>query len=445
MRSFLVPLSLWVAGPVSAGEPVLVPDFTPATTSEFSLAFMLQERVMVTLASAGHVVLTSDAVRPVVGDIVDACADMRKCPYEPLQALPARVAVVVRVSRRENSVFAQFWIYDRSYEEAVDSREILLRAGQEQEFAEVVVATINQLFTQIGPANAQDLVAASGLISAAANAAAAVPAPPGSATAPPEAADALDARLAGSDLRARHVLGSEARFLSSGSSGDQWLRAQTPHAGRLLVELRAGVGFGDVDRACDVRVYVDDDVTSSWYQEGPQASQAPRAALFVGYAPLTWMDVGLGFGVQYGQRALTTDILVDGEAAEPQALDGAEVQLDLQPTVRFYVMPVGLVKPFLLVGGDVLLFDKYHIDASGDVAYPQPPGAVVPGVVGGGGLLIDPGPMVGFFAEGSYVRHLGVRSDAAEAGDIGRPDDAPAPPTSHQFTIGVVGGVQIRL
>jgi hypothetical protein len=101
MRTLLFGLATLLPAVAAAGEPLLVPDFTPASTSEFSLAFLLQDRVIASLEGAGHVVLTSDVVRPRVGAVVDACADTPACPIEPLRALPARVAVVVRIERRD--------------------------------------------------------------------------------------------------------------------------------------------------------------------------------------------------------------------------------------------------------------------------------------------------------------------------------------------------------
>src|SRR5688572_6976308 len=96
----LASLLSWLATPASAGEPVLVPDFTPATTSEFALAFLLQERVVAALEGTGHVVLTGPVVEPTTGAL-DVCFDVEGCPVGAMQKLPVRVAVVVRVERKD--------------------------------------------------------------------------------------------------------------------------------------------------------------------------------------------------------------------------------------------------------------------------------------------------------------------------------------------------------
>src|SRR5690606_34635000 len=84
--------SFLLAAPAFAGEPVVLPDITPGATSDFAIAFMLQEKVLVALQRDGHIVLTADAARPVVGGALEQCADQPGCPFAALQQLPADLA-----------------------------------------------------------------------------------------------------------------------------------------------------------------------------------------------------------------------------------------------------------------------------------------------------------------------------------------------------------------
>jgi hypothetical protein len=450
-----MPLSLLLAflAPAYAGEPVLVPDFTPGTTSEFALAFMLQERVVQGLTGAGHVVLGAEAIEPVVGAL-DACADVEGCPIPALQQLPARVAVVVRVERKDGATSAQVEIFEESGPTPVDSRAVTVVSGKEAAFTDVVVQMVNDAFRDLGPGPATDLVAAAKLVAnAEAKATAPKPEPqpepePASGTTPAAAGPEGDfeKRLGDAGLLPKHVAGAKAAFLETSKAPLEWFEEMVPHAGRLVVEVRAGMGIGDVDRVADVRLALDADAVelAEWYQESPAYNRRVRGAIYAGYAPATWVDLGAVIGLQYGERTLSTAFTQEGDDGAPPRSDSVQaVQGFVQPVARFYVAPLGIAKPYLAVGGDVRFFDRWKITDPPGVDYPTIPGGVVPGVVGGGGLVIDPGPIVGFFGDVGYTRHFGVRSAAAQKGD--RPDDAPAPPGVRHWTLGVTGGVQFRL
>ena len=115
----------------------------------------------------------------------------------------------------------------------------------------------------------------------------------------------------------------------------------------------------------------------------------------------------------------------------------------LAPRLRFYPVPVGPAKPFLYVGAEFRMFDEYNLQQPEVVTYPTPPGGVVPGLSGGAGLMIDPGPIVGFFFEWGYTHHLGERSEGITTGAWDyrvREPSAYNGATSH-----FIGGVQFRL
>jgi hypothetical protein len=464
MRSLAL-TGLLVAGAAAAGEPLLVPDFTPASTSEFALAFMLQEQVMEGLRAHGHIVLDNRAVAPVVGDSVTACADVPGCPFAALQQLPARAAVVGRVARNVDGALT---VYVAAYEQGdsrpVDTRELEVVGGYEAAIADEVVRMVDDMLSLLGPAHAEDLVRAVELLEAAD----APPVPERTVTSPPPTgtpeprppappppvAPAIDwdgapieLLLEGSVLEPRHLIGGEMSFRRQRRDAGEWMRRTMPHAGRVIIELRGGVGIGDVDRHADVRVALafDGQNASEWLQEGPEPGQQPRGSIFLGYAPSTWFDFGLGVGLQYGERGLTTGYTtVEGDESAGEDVVPA-AQMFLHPRLRAYLVPLGPVKPYLFVGGEVRLFDPYDIIDPPSVDYPNPPGGVYGGPLGGAGLLIDPGPVVGFFAEGSYTQHFGVRASAAqlEVGDYtGR---KPAAPVGDERTIAIVGGVQFRI
>lgn len=450
---------LVAAAPAFAGEPLLVPDFTPGTTSEFSLAFMLQEAVNTALTEDGHVVLTSDRVAAKVGGL-DACADTEGCPYDALQRLPARLAVVVRVERREGTVVAEVELFDNTAPTPMDTRTVRVDSGREAGFAGMVVAMVDAAIEDLGPGPAGNLSAARALLASAPAPVATTPKPVPTKVVPPPVVETpvetptppggtVAERLAKADLEPRHIVGVKKSFETTELTPLAWLYSKTPHSGRLIVEIRGGLGIGDTDRHADLRVALentDDGLVqvADWYQEGPQVNRRLRGELYVGYAPTAALDIGAQLGLQYGHRSVSTGFTIDGEQnVQPQSDEVQAVQFAIKPIVRVYPVAIGIAKPFLYAGADLRIFDNYKIEPAENLVFPEPIGGLIPGVIGGGGIMIDPGPIVGFFLEGSYTRHFGVRAGPAGQGTpIG---NTPTAPDGDHQTIGVTAGVQFRL
>jgi len=455
---------------VELQEVVLVPDFTPGTTSEFSLAFLLQERVIESLSSAGNLVLTGEIVESTVGPLI-ACADVPSCPVNELRKLPARLALVVRVSRKEGAVSAEYRIFDRASGEVKDSGSLPIPPGQEQDAVSKLVTAVEAQTEELGPIHSESVTSAQTMITEWERSKLPFESPVTLPVEPPkdppkeeppelppedppakppelELVSDLEKRLTEAGLQPRHIVGARKSFNKTKLPPRKWFFRNTPHAGRLIIEVRGGIGLGDVDRAADVRAYgaLNDGVwtqSGDWFQEGPRKNLRVRGGIYLGYAPTTYFDVGTVIGVQYGQKTLTTAYYDGNTSGEISTDVVSAVQLYAQPQVRFTIVPLGAVKPYLYVGADLRIFDGYKIVDPPDVDYPEPPFGFVPGPMGGGGICFDPSPIVGICFDGAYTRHFGIRADAAQAGDM--PPDAPEAPRGTFGTVGVTGGVQFRL
>ncbi|MEZ4241881.1 MAG: hypothetical protein R3F59_38170 [Myxococcota bacterium] len=451
---------LGASGTARAEEPVFVPDFTPEKPEDFAVSSSLQAAVTERLAEADVLVLTGDMVAPKLGgNRVERCAERLPCPSNLLPDLPTRIAVVARVEHDEHgTLVGHVYLFQTAVTEPVDSMYIPIAPGDEAVFSGQVASAVRALIAQLGPPEPEMVAQALAL----AGKAAPPPAPWRRQAlrrlAAPHRGPRHDPR--GHGRLPRHLYGSIGAFRKSGLDPRDWLYRAMPHAGRLAFEVRGGLGLGDIDRVGDVRVeQIDGEQTSSWYQEGPAPSRNVRGALFVGYAPATMIDLGVLVGLQYGNRTLTTQALrvsptetTGGErtvlnpdtAPDEYLLDA--LNLYLQPRVRLYVVPLGPAKPYVVTGADLRFFDRYQIDQPANLVYPSPPGGLIPGWLGGGGMMIDPGPIVGFFAEGTYVRHFGplsaVRSDSF--GDPWTHAERKLPATDG-ITVSVTGGVQFRL
>ncbi len=471
----------------SAAEPLLVPEFTPASPGEFALAGMLGIQVRDRLLADGHIVLTEEVVAPVVGDALQNCAARPGCPSEILPRLPARLAVVSLIGRTpEGQLVAYVRLFVGADPRPMIGRDLLILPGQEYQFADEVSGVVRELLAMVGPSPDAVLMAAARLISGQGlgevtprPVPVAAPAPPvqpdlevvdldtpiererpapapsgrNSSDPPTGAPDSrpLDEILADTGILPRHVRGSEQSLRRAGLDPRDWVFKNSPHAGRLAFDVQAGLGMGDVERAADLRATLDVDgtQTETWYQEGPFYARRPRGSVSIGYAPTTRVDFGLLFGVQHANRLLTTGFarkLEDGSvlvvANPPQTLQALQVLL--QPRIRAYLVPLGPAKPYLFTAPEFRLFDAYKLDQGTTVPrYAVPPGGAMFGWCGGGGVMVDPGPIVGLFAEGAYTRLFGTRSGPRQNGVWSSALPAPAVPTHNTFAI--TGGVQFRI
>lgn len=472
-------------GLAQAGEAVLLPDFTPGTVSEFGLASLMQQTTAEALTRAGHVVLRTEAVRGIVGEnALDACFDEDTCPRTALGKLPARYAIVVRVRRDGQKVFADIRLHEQTGIRPLEEITVEVVPGEEDEIGRKAADLVDEMAKVMGPADARDLLAAAKIIAAFEEGSAepdtpdpipdpvepdppADPDPPAIVTGPkppppdpqpdPDprptpiedldltTAEGLAQALDGTNYAKRHLVGVRDNFVESGLDVRAWAARRTPHAGRTIIEVRGGVGIGDVDRLAQVRTTVAGGEQTQWFREGPTSATRVRGGLFVGYAPTAWIDVGALMGLQYGERELDSGWSDDAGGGET-SLDSVEaVQFYLQPRLRFYPVRMGPVKPYVAAGADLRFFDQWRIKPVDGVEYGEPPGGMVPGALVAGGLLIDPSPIVGFFFEASYAPNFGPRSQAAQLPGVDVPAGAPIIVEGDGRVIGLVGGLQFRL
>lgn len=477
LRAVLALLSVGISGVAWADDPIFLPDFTPATGDEFDIAVTLQKKVSDQLLADGFIVLPSSVVGPAVGmENIASCALRAGCPTNVLPQVPARIAVVVQIQRVGGSLVGNVDLYEKGASSPSQRLYLPIAVGVESVFADDIVRETRLLVVKMGPGDPALVTQAAGWIAGQAPAAttgivtAPVPAPapaPAPVPAPAPAAPApfkrfdgstphegdLTPILEGSGITKRHLVGAEGAFRRSGLHPRDWVYRATPHSGRLTFEVRAGMSFGDVDRLAIVRVETQNgEETNAWFQEGPVPGRRTRGEIFVGYSPVTVLDFGILGGLQYGRRGISTGMVVldeTGAVQKEEINDLADIQsitVYLQPRLRGYLVPLGPAKPYLTTGADFRFFDGYHLEQPPDISYPAPAGGFMPGWVGGVGMLIDPGPIVGFFAEGTYTRHFGALASPRTA-EISGPwghDFEPIDETTG-ITLGVTGGVQFRL
>ncbi len=489
LTTLLYSIALLGSVAATAAEPILVPEFTPASQNEMTVAIMLGGEVKDRLVADGHIVLDDAVVGPVVGvQATVNCVANPACPTQVLKRLPTRIAVVVRIDRQANNLSGHLEMWEQSSNNPIIVRDIPIPPGNEAMFAQEVSMATAELIRRVGPSPDAVLMAAARLIAGQSPSAgppagpvnrpppiqspnprplppAPVPAPAPVPRPTPPIVQLDDPAPGGNGSNGnpgpvgalgaetgvfpRHVMGSEQHFEKSGEDPRDWVYKNMPHAGRVAFEIRAGLSMGDNDRSSDIRVELADgnEQQDSWYQEGPVSARRPQGGIYLGYAPATMIDFGVAAGLQWGKRTFTTGWTrvsdTNPDFAESKTESGDQVMLWVQPRLRGYLVPVGAAKPYLFTGVDIRLFDDYTLEQPPNFVYPVPPGGVIPGWIGGGGLMIDPSPIVGFFFEASYTQHFGTRAEVTMLGEWTHKEIEQ--PVGVGYSIGLTGGVQIRI
>jgi len=434
-------LLLSLLGQALAGPNVFLPQVTPSTSDDFTDAVVLESLVYDRLIEDGYGVLRhAEAVETVGPSAIERCADQPACPSAILTALPVELAVVLSFGREGAAPVGSFTVYAQGIDTPVFSGTKSLTSTNPGLIVEAIAHALEEVtrnMTLHSGANAAPLSPAND------------ESRPSVARQAPLAGVSRPTGKLPDGVAPRHLVGSKRHFEKLGVDARDWMYRAMPHAGRFTMEIRGGIGSGDVDRAADVRVIVENGgQVVDWYREGPGAARRARGEIFIGYAPTSWFDFGLVAGLQYGERDLTSGVVRNADDLVPDqsvssSPDIQAVQALVAPRVRFYPVPVGPAKPFLYAGVEFRMFDEYNLQQPAVVTYPTPPGGVMPGLSGGAGLMIDPGPIVGFFFEWGYTFHLGERSEVISTGPW--PYRVREPSAFNRSTQHFIGGVQFRL
>jgi hypothetical protein len=131
----------WLASStVSLGvdEAVLLPDVTPSTTAEFEASRKLDQALLVKLESAGFIVLNRDVLSEGMADEMMLCAESVPCPQQTLGKVPARLALVIRLTRAAGGYQASVALHERGEITPVATWDKLLKDEQVDEAAKAI-------------------------------------------------------------------------------------------------------------------------------------------------------------------------------------------------------------------------------------------------------------------------------------------------------------------
>ena len=146
-------------------------------------------------------------------------------------------------------------------------------------------------------------------------------------------------------------------------SPKDWLAEQRVRTHNLIVNFSSGVAFGDVTRRYDTRhgIYQANDelgVYGFYEYDSFHYDSGFQATVGIGFSPTWWLEMSLNGGVLLGSKELSTgweqrhidnkgEVLLEDELIQTP-ITAAIAQIE--PILRWYLVPVGPVKPYILTG-----------------------------------------------------------------------------------------------
>jgi hypothetical protein len=467
----------------SAADAVLLPHVVAIDPEDVDVAAGLHRVVREVLETDDFVVLEPEDVREVLGEALDVCPPAQRtgCVSVALMGIPVRVGVVVRVERRVEGKVVVVDLVHQGETEPIRSLVLPLVFGEERRIAVQVVLAALDVFEQVGASSPPMVEAARRMAYGPAlihSGPVVVSEEEDLDEEDPLEADldeedpfaeeeelerpprrALDAEVdvmlgrlddegvpASDELPPRLFAGARGSYEAREGEAGAWYKRHAPHAGRFIVELRGGLAYGDVKRRLLTMGALDDQqqLTAVLWEEGPVQGLGGLFELGLGYAPVTFLEIGVVGGMRFVRDEIAIGYMNEGQTPTFGDLTAFDVVRPyVQPRVRAYPVHLGIAKPFVVVGGRFEFVKAWRFNTGTAQPFPRPPGGVLYGIVSGLGLVVDPVPRLGIVIESTLTYNLGTLSNVRLAGTL--VGDPPLPPAGKGWSLDVVVGLQLRL
>lgn len=495
-------LPLLITSRVWAAD-VLLPEATPSSLDDFSVASMVYDLVLNEISGGMYRVEDAERIRAWAGKDADGCFDTPECPGNLWDRTDARIALVLGVGQAEGGIEVTARFYDAVHTEPIHEVKDTIPTGTELAFAKDLAMALSETIATVparGTASTgrksspPSVPVATTRVDEAPAVSSAEPAEPPEEERPrkstkkadpepppadeeeelarprraedhddspvtkerkpsrvvdeeeddipdfnpkddrpkdeeeEERVDAAEREVEEKDLPSTRELSRDAakaeaeraamkipegayqRYVASGLSQDDWRKAARVRKFGFFLEAAGGYALWDTDRAYGVWVDLDEQdgnyvttAASTWEGSGTGPDGGGGAVLF-GTAGLTftwWFEGSVSAGIQQGRKYLEAGY--ECSACEESVVEVAfdpvtGTQFWIQPKLRFIPVVTGVVKPYVLVSGDIALYDGFVPDTE-VVDFPNAEGGLNWGVAGGLGLFVDAVPHLSFFAE----------------------------------------------
>lgn len=471
VRSWAVAITAgWICSARAFAGDILVPEATPAQLSDFSLSYLFYDMVISQLREQGLGVQDADAIRLWAGSDGDACFDNPDCPRLIWDHdAGGSVLIVLGIGQSVDGVSVNARLYRVGETEPAEELHETVASGNEDRYAVKIAGMATRLADGIR-SNSPARILPSKVSEPAPRAEPRRSAEPDedkdededenpepktskttTVAAKPRAPEApQDSR----DDEQRYMgvpAGAYARFRESGLSRADWLKQKRVRTGHVSLELAGGYGMGDVDRGYGVRVRVENEedgfgtvAASTWTGSGTGAGFAGTAAL--SYAPVWFLETSIQAGLLIGEKHLNVgwECPTDqcGQTSDTQTYDAVKsIEGFIEPRARILPIATGYVKPYLLVGVHLRLWDGFEVPDGSSVDYPDTTGGSGVGFTTGGGISFDVLPGLSLLIEVPYTFTL---SDGAQTVDSADVEASPAVLESTGGLLRVSGGIGIH-
>ncbi len=433
-----------------AGD-VLVPEATPAQLSDFSVAYLFYDMVLTQLRDRGLNVQDADRMRPWAASDADACYDNPDCPrliWDHEEG--GTVLVVLGVGQTDDGLSVTARIYKEGEDEPAEEIIETVAGGAEEKLAAKIAGIAAGLNGDSEPARIAPKTTSE---------------PKATSKEPEEEPDEREEKeekkpkapaapedTADDEQAHMGVPGwAYTKFRESGLSRREWLNQQRVRTGKVSIELLGGYGLGDVNRGYGVRVAIQDgtdgfETFAASTVEGPGPGAGFAGAAAITYTPAWFLETSLQLGLVLGTKALnagwecpSTDCAETSDVQDYEPVNS--VQGFIEPRARVLPIATGYVKPYVLAGLHLRLWDGFEVPDGSSVDYPNSPGGAGVGLVLGGGVSLDVVPNLSFLIEVPYSITL------ADGGKEVNSADVEAEPTALDETDGllrITGGIAVR-
>lgn len=401
---------------------VLLPDITPESVSDYSVAIMLTDQLKRDLEAHGLVVIGGPELVETVGEAADGCADTPECPNVLWEHFDAPMALVGELSNTDAGLDVTVAFHQPAEASAIADYNEVIFPGAEFEYTAVVAdKTVDLLkllsmfeltdpIVEIEPVEHEDPYATDPVDP--------IEDPVDPVETDPIESDPVTGLFVDNPVE-RRGMGINKRnyeaYALSGMGQEEWLADRRVRAGSFFFEIGGGIIMGSVDRSYDVELALDEQddgsfVETARYEEDVLVGGVGgQGGVAVGVNIASRVDLLLSGGIQSGRKHLRTgwehyldgDFVQDSEDEPPAA---AAAVGWASPRVRVYFLQTGLVKPYVLGAADIRFYDAYEVEDTSDVISYQPgrPPLYPVSVGAGGGLMVDFSDELAVFVEPSW-------------------------------------------
>ncbi|MFT5685094.1 MAG: hypothetical protein ACI8RZ_006041 [Myxococcota bacterium] len=406
---------------------VLLPEFTAGSFSDFEAAEQITASIDAQLSARRISVEGPDVILRQAEDLAVGCAEEPGCPEALLDRMPARLAVIGRVSTQGDGFVAEVSFYAPDDPSPIEKLSRTISATGFSDFAEEIADTVESLLPLIPPLPGSE------------------PEPPDPIAVDPIEVDPeepLEPEVP-DDPRIRALpRQAQAKYLASSMTADDWLVDRRVRVGKLIIEAQGSAVFGDISRRYDTRISVSTGSDGALEQgvayeyENFIQGNGMLAGVSVGYVPIWWLETGLLVGLMVGEKELTTgwEQIENGTLVDEGSVVYQPTTAYLgviEPRLRVFFVATGPIKPYALGGVHLRIFDGYDVpDIAGKINYANRPGGLGAGVNAGAGVVFDAaGRLTGFLEipwtflispEAHYLEGTGLLSIPEQATGSGQ-------------------------